>query len=739
MMKSPIEMIHRNVESGWALLGLFLLFSHVRADARPDSLDRVIPVTEAGSFMEPGTTYRLMNDISSKHSAIFLGNDVTLDLNGHTITYAEGAYEHIANGGFEQGLRGWDVSKAPGAKVVAAKEVHAFVGDSLLSMLPGDEVRSAYINLPYANRSYYAMCGITGRYDKDRKNPQDNMIISVYVEDASGKEVRCLTPYGDSTMLSCPVERKTPRLGGGFVVAHLTGLPAGKYRVRVKAETDCLIDEVDIRPAFDVGVGIVGRTYPKGHNDHLFEGLYSAFFDYTDDVQRGTPKAGIPRVKGEGRVVVKNGVIRNGTAGILSWGVQSTADDVQVVLENLEIESAGINSIAVDVPQATIYKCVFRTDNPYIINRHGSQFHAVDLTGKRPSAVSYSSFFGGQGCLVLKGTGSLVYRNFFANRQTVTNHYSIAASGDSLKIFENRFEPEIGSGINIFRRNGVEIFNNYFRVTAAPPSCEYHLDYSTNGVRLADYGAVRGSDNGAMYNKIYNNTFEVVGRRFDEYPDYVAMANAVFFSASAGENEVYGNRISVRHEDPEAKTVAYAFYIGNADGGAFRSNMVESNVTPIWVACPYGSASNIDLSLNTLIRSAGSDRDFAAVRIGYDRGDRPASHIAFRSNSVLGMPFRIERLGKSAMDYLTSWMLDVQFINADGIGQSGLPVAVADRDGREVYRGISASGGFLKMELTEHEFAGGTRLTYAPYTLTYPGGQQLVELTQNMKLTIPVK
>jgi hypothetical protein len=740
MIKFPGRVLCRKMMIVWPSFGFFFVFVSVgNVMAVTDSLKRIVPVTKAGVYAERGVTYRLMNDITSTHSAIFLGKDVTLDLNGYTITYAKGAYEQIRNGGFEKGVDGWGMSKAPGAKVVATRLVHEFVGDSLLSMSPGDEVVSSFVNLPYANRSYYAMCGVTGRYDKDRKTLDDNMIVSVYVENEKGELVRCQTSYVDTVMTSVPVERKTLRLGGGFVVAHMNGLPAGKYRVRIKADTDCLIDEVDIRPAFDVGIGIVGATFPNGHNDHLFEGRYSAFFDYADPVRRLSPRKGLPQVIGEGKVVVKNGKIKNGTPGVMSWGIQSTAKDVQLVLENLVIESKGINSIAVDVPQANISKCVFRTDNPFIINRHGSQFHSVDLRGDKPSEVSYSSFFGGQGCLVLKGKGSLVYRNFFANRQTVTNHYSITASGDSLKIFENRFEPEIGSGINIFRRQGVEIFDNYFKVSVAPPSCEYHLDYSTNGVRLADYGAVRGSTKGARFNKIYNNTFDIVARAFDAYPDYVGMANAVFFSASAGDNEVYGNKVSVWHEDPKAKTIAHAFYIGNADGGVFERNTVVSNVTPIWVACPYGSAANIDLTMNTLIKHRESEFDFPAIRLGYRGTRNSALNIAFRSNALVGIPFKVEQVGQAEKDYLVRWTLDAQFVGLAGKGVSGVPVSILDHQGLEVYRGISSAGGFLKVELTEIQVSGGVAVSNGPYKLVYPGGEQLVRLTENVKLKIGVK
>src|SRR5690606_20899121 len=165
------------------------------------------------------------------------------------------------------------------------------------------------------------------------------------------------TSCGDSTMISSRVENKSPRLGGGFIVAHLNKIPAGKYRVRIKAETDCLIDEVDIRPAMDVGVGIVEKTHPMGHYDHLYDIKHSAFFDYTLDPATGQPLKEIPVVTGKGSVTIKNGIIKSGVKGVMSWAVQSTAADVKVVLDNVKIQTQGINATAVDVPQAAISRC----------------------------------------------------------------------------------------------------------------------------------------------------------------------------------------------------------------------------------------------------------------------------------------------------------------------------------------------------------------------------------------------
>ncbi|MBS1574049.1 MAG: hypothetical protein JST09_01995, partial [Bacteroidetes bacterium] len=72
-----------------------------------------IPISKPGSYAEAGATYILTKNITSPASSIFLGKDVTLDLNGYTIKYADANYQHIYNSGFEEGVNGWNISKAP--------------------------------------------------------------------------------------------------------------------------------------------------------------------------------------------------------------------------------------------------------------------------------------------------------------------------------------------------------------------------------------------------------------------------------------------------------------------------------------------------------------------------------------------------------------------------------------------------------------------------------------------------
>lgn len=699
-----------------------------------------IPVDRPGYYGKAGATYVLTKDISSPASAIFLGKDVTLDLNGYTIRYADGKYGHIANSGFEEGITGWDISRAPGAEVVNTEEVHVFVGKKLLSLQPGDEVRSAYVYLPVADRSYIAMCGITGRNSFELRDPVKEMQVSVFVEDEKGNEVRCVTEYAEGKLGSSPVEKRSPRLGGGYVFAHLNKLPAGKYRIRVRADSDCLVDEIDIRPAFDAGIGIVGKTYAMGHYDHLFQSKYAAFFDYTEDPQKGTPLPGIPVAEGRGTVTIKNGSIENGVEGAISYGIQSTADDVKVILENLSISTAGINTIAVDVPQATIVNCKFDVKSPFIINRHGSSFYAVDLRGSAPSEVSFSEFYGGQGCLVFKGKHSSVHHNYFANRQMVTNHYSIMAMGDSSKIFNNKINPEVGSGIEIFRQSYIDIFNNTINIHSSPPTCEYgHEEYSTAAIRMADYNARPGDKNGCIGNRFYSNKITITVKNHPKPDNYIPMSWAVYYSASAGDNYIFGNDIEVNHLDPDSKALAAAFYVCGGTrgfGGQFYNNRIITNVPAAWLATPYGGTANTKLYNNTIIRSSQPNPKFKAIRMGWsERDDCFAKGVELRSNEVRGAAFDVEATDQEH-SYAVYWTLEAMVKDKKGSPVKDADIVILDKNKTPVFQGKADGNGRLSTELLASSVNGKENMSLSPFTVISGNAKKEIRLTGNSSVTL---
>lgn len=702
-----------------------------------------VAVKTAGSYAEAGTKYVLVNDISSDRSAVFLGKDITLDLNGYTIKFADAKYEHILNGGFEEGPKGWDVSKAPGSKVVNTADVHVFLGKKLMSLQAGDEITSPYVNLTVANRSYFAMCGITGRFWHNmKKYPDDEMKVSVYVEDENGNEVKCMSEYGEGIMESCPVEQRSPRLGGGFVYAHLTNLPAGKYRVRIKADTDCLVDEIDIRPAMDAGISIIENTRPIGHYDHVSMEKYwpgiPAFYDYTENMKTKKPLSSIPQIQGGGTITIKNGTIESGSEGILSWGIQSSAANVKIILENVKIKTSGISSAAADLPYANINNCRFDVDMPFLIQRHVG-ICSVIIRGDNPTEIGHSEFYGGQGCLSVKAKYSLVHDNLFVNNQTVTNHYSIMGTGDSSKIYNNRFEPKQGSGIYVSRYT--EVFDNVFTIETSPPTCEYGMEeYSTAAIRLGDYHAVPGSPNASIGSKIHGNKIYITAKNYPEPERYIPMCWGIYYSARGGENFVYDNEIVVNKVEPLSKVKTAALYIcGGPEyfGGQFYNNRITTNVPAAWIGTWYGAASNSKLYNNTIVPLNGAN--FKTFQLGsLASNEYVAKNIEFRSNIVEGGKFEIDATNQDHI-YSVYWTLNVKVTDNKAVPVKNTDVTIHDNSGAVAFQAKTDESGKISAELLQFLINDKDKKISSPYTVSVGKLKKVVELDSNKEIVCVVK
>lgn len=682
-----------------------------------------IPVSEPGFYGKEGATYVLVNDIHTARSGIFIGNNVTLDLNGYEIVYADGDYGHVPNYGFEQGLTSWDVSKAPQASLVDSK-TQVFIGDSALFLRQGEEIVSEYVDLPVENRSYFAMCGVA----------KNTMKVSVYVENEAGESIFSVNPYGNTELQGCPVEDKSTQLGGGFVYAHFRDKPTGKYRVRIRAETDAIIDQVDIRPALDVGVGIVERTFTNAHTDHMYAGWYDpAFYDYTQEFGSGVPLEGVPVVQrgAQGEITIRNGIIRSAARGILSWGIQSTANRVDLNIDNVKVISSGINTNAVEVISANITNCYFDIESPFIINRHNTGNYAVDLRGTQSSEVSNSEFYGGQGCLSFRGNNTKIYNNLFVNRQTVTNHYSIGGGGRFSEIYNNVFKPELGSGIGFGGRD-IKIYGNEIHIEAAPPTCEYgQEDYSVNGIRLADYNAPPGDPDGCFDNHVFDNKFYITGKDYPDYVNYIPVATAIFYSASAGDNFIYDNEVVVDALDPQSKAITTAFYVGGGTvGGVFENNEITTNVPAFWLASPYGNATQTRVIGNTITQSPDALADYAPIRLG--SGGYLATNIDFISNTIEGgngvLEFDKTRRNHT---YSVNWKLKVETTDSDGSPVSGQNVKIYDRKDNLVVDSTTADDGVLEVVLKEYDFYNRLEHNVDPYLIKVGDKEKTISLDKD--------
>jgi hypothetical protein len=310
------------------------------------------------------------------------------------------------------------------------------------------------------------------------------------------------------------------------------------------------------------------------------------------------------------------------------------------------------------------------------------------------------------------------------------------AMGDGSKIFENRFEPETGSGIEIFRHRDIEIFNNEFHIQASPPSCEYNDNLSTNAIRMADYGAAVGSSEGCLGNRVYNNKFFITGRKYVKYPDFIPVANAFFYSASAGDNEIFGNDIVIDQKDPGSNAVACAFYIGNSKGGRIYNNHIRSNATPVWVASSYGRAENTELRGNTIEKTQNTTFNFKPIRMGsYEQADFLAFGTEFRSNEFPGFDFAIDATNQHHV-YSVYWTLSIKLRDKSGKLLPGKEIKVLDRNGKEVAGRMTDNHGCVQVELLEYDADFDARKYSAPYTVIAGKKKVGIGLTKNTVVEI---
>lgn len=691
---------------------------HKKAEDLPKG---AIQVTKPGKYAESGKTYVLMNDISSEGTPVYLGNNVTLDLNGYTITYADGKYEHLPNYSFEEGLKDWDTSKAPGAKVVSSS-VRPMVGEKICELPEGQELISKYITLPVANRAYYAMCAVA----------TDSMRVTINVDDEQGNPVDCKFQFGSKVRPACPEVRRPPKKGGGVVFALIFNKPAGKYRIRVKAERkNCLIDEVDIRPALDVGVGIVEKVYPWAYYKCIFDGDATAFFN----IYKKEKELRIPIVKDGGTITIKNGVIKNGVVGIRSWGIQSTAKDALINLENIKVISSGINTNAVDIwGKVNIKNCRFEIDTPFIINRHNTSACSVKVG--QASEIAHNEFIGGQGNLAIRGGSADIHNNLFVNNQTVTNHYSVSPGGKANKIYNNRFEPKQGSGIYVGGQDH-EVYNNVFKISTAPPNCEYrYSDWSTNAIRMSDYNRDPGSDRGCFNNKVYNNKIFITGRAYPQYDRYIPLSYAFHYSCGGGKNYIYNNEIIVDHKDPKSNAVIAAFSMGGGDkgGGEWYNNKITSNVPPVWVGGLYGSARYEKIYNNTFVKAKNAAADMKPIKMGWWK--YTATDIEFYSNKYEGFEFGVAEGGRGGHSYLKGWSLTVKLVDAGGKPVKGAEVVILDQEGNEAAKKKTDEKGLTGAMLAEHRVSGTQKTVCSSYTVKAGGKEEKIVLDKDTEITI---
>jgi hypothetical protein len=309
-------------------------------------------------------------------------------------------------------------------------------------------------------------------------------------------------------------------------------------------------------------------------------------------------------------------------------------------------------------------------------------------------------------------------------------------TGDSSKIYNNRFEPKQGSGIYVSRYT--EVFNNLFRISTSAPTCEYGRDYySTSAIRLGDYLAVPGSGRESVGSRIHNNRIIINAMDRPGPEEFLPMAYGVYYSARGGQNYVYDNDIIVNKTDLSSRVVTAALYICGGPkyfGGEFYNNRITTNVPAAWIGTIYGGASNSDLHDNTIIPL--NDAKFSPFRIGYDDcTDCSASGIKLRSNIIEGQPFSVEEAG-SSNSYTVSWTLGIRLLDMNGEPRGNTEVTFRNSIGEIIAVKKTDDSGYVRTELPAVSSSGKEKKLLSPYTIIAGDLERKIELDNNKEVVL---
>jgi hypothetical protein len=653
--------------------------------------------------------FLLMGDIScEKTCAVFQfeqGNPsleglTVFDLNGHTLTYSAGDYARIANNGFEQWSgnqpTGWTVRQGTVEKRSTSYWM-PMTGDYVLYSPSAVTLESSGIDLT-EDRVYTAYATIGRAAASD---------VTIEVLDTAG-DVICQGKSTNSWLFR-----------GQTIACQFKG--QGLHRIRLKSLGYVYFDMTGIVPHNDYGIGVFtswSLSSSNSNRNRIVDNLAPLTVPASGD------HANPSRLN---HLEVTNGRIIAGSENLDSVGVflSGTTD---IHLHNVEIRTQGLKSHTFR-GAGKIHDNYLYAGIPWYFSRENSD----EENGLFGGGEYYNNFaVGGQGVIRLQGRNPKVYNNCLRNNAQATNHYAIIHSGaQDAEIYGNIFDPIEGSGILTYVGHGYRIHDNIFNVRTAPCNVEYiNEDYSTNGIRMNDYGS--GDNNN---NWVYNNEFNIVGSYHSTaWSSCMPVTTGIFYSASGHNNRIFNNTFRITKMNASERAPVFALYIGgdayNGPSGnkLITQNTFETNDKAVWISTYYGPSRDIWLENNTFRRVANSyyspESPDSAIRLGHYRNS--AQGTIFVNNRFEG--FSPDSYYFTANAETASYTIEKSnylhaIVTSDGNPASGIVVRATA--GNRTETGVTDDRGRIDIRLVDYIESGDmrpaglhTRQYAGPYALS---------------------
>lgn len=683
---------------------------------------------------QPSTIYRLTLNVTTVGAAfMILGNNITLDLNGFTVTYGNSTPLTVVNGGFETGsigatsISGWDLTGASAAAIAA--NTNYLFGNQVLRFtnFSGTQIiktaSANYLTIPSngLNRSW------TATVTPANPNTDNSTAIQILVIDT-------VTNTTLASAYAVNVQR------GFTAIASFVPTTTHPLKLEIIATssnpTNIDIDAVELTVSYDYGI-IASGAYPGDApaSGIGFSNLPSAIQSYYGSNRTS--------MLDDSNFILQNGSITQGTGNgtyssplFFEFINAFTINEITSIsngqnINNLDGYKAGFNGGNILIENSTFQ------DNAYNIFDRQNDTSTIAL-----SPLSSVVTINNNRVLGSPQNGIFVAGNPTTSTLSITNNTitmnacvadSVGAGGVSLNNFSitgNTIVPTKGGGIAIDgytstgSNNGV-IQNNYVSTQDAP-NRETGVSSIGRALRMRNDVDAEGPHTNI---DISGNTFISTNG-----PGYVTELYTCWFTYVNNSGAMNNANVNFHNNTVEAivNTMtsgyrAYALAIDGMDPGinlTMYDNTLESNDTSLLLGGYNDQQINGMLFLsNTFDKSSvASALTYTGISVGFDVTTVSNTNIIGTQleNGAAQSIYWNTGGGAGSKNINIGWILTVNVTNSSGGAVvSGATVTVTD-SASHTYNTTTNASGVATLNIPITNYSGTTSeviVNYAPFTL----------------------
>lgn len=654
-----------------------------------------IALTNCGVLNQAGKTYQLQNDVTSQGSCFSIQADnITLDLNNHTVTYDNQVNPIIPNNSFESGTATapaqWNISQAPNAQRVAGQLAGpATVGQgsySLAFQLPSaaSSVTSDLVTLT-AGKRYLFSAMLRNLYDSS---------VPLYMEVVKDTgEVISRLDQNSATW-------------GIFWYQSITINPTENMNVRIRLGMEnaqdipsdkIYFDDIRIQTVGHYGV-YSGACWAPGIYDNACDGPANNFVLKQGTIQQGA---------GNG--------FKNHAVAFLQGGAEAvTLDHVTV-----RIKGPSTHGIYSEYHSGyTIHDSIFDSAVDVISNRHQMEGAIIKLETGGNHVLYNNRLTGGAqgGIYVAGGSGGAIYNNDIRQNGRYSNDFAIYAHNADVDIHHNVIQPISGRGIHLTNSNN-RIHDNTITVTELRQNAEY------DGCEAGGaYGIQLEAEGGfTENNEIYNNTVVAIAAACDAKAFRATGEHQV----SPGVNRVHDNIFRAERQAGSTRVASAASFAGYQGALQLTNNSLSGDVSN--VEFEWDGGGGMTFETNIFGKGNNPAADYATF---YFKNNYPTSFTVnnpIYANGADSALLHMAPVGAGdwigEQEIFFSWPVQATVVDYNGVPLADVTVSAEDAN-QQVVSGITDAQGILKLTLLQQRLfntrQSATNVAYStPYNISF--------------------